>query len=125
MKTLILIFALQSIFFVNEIQAQFTPPSAPPVRSKSSQPVCSILSRERPDVPDFLTCEGISYCFKDQSYNGICGRVFCQAKSCDNSQECKDDNEPKTVACYNKMIAASNAKAKFSTGAEIPAGTSK
>ncbi len=121
MKNLFIILAFQ-ICFISNIQAQSFPKSVSPT---SGQPACLSFGPERPDVPDFLNCGGISYCFKSQSYSGLCGRVFCQAKFCDNSQDCKDDNDAKTVACYNKMIAASNSKVKFTKGAEIPVGTTK
>jgi hypothetical protein len=122
MKILCLII-VSNYVFISHATAQFSDiVSASP---KLSQPVCITETRERPDVPDLLTCDGVSYCFKDQSYNGICGRVFCQEKFCENSKSCKNDNEPDTIACYNKMVAASNSKSKFNSAADIPVGVSK
>ena len=79
------------------------PPAAPPW-SGPSQPVCS-----RDFSPLYLgrlQCDGSWYIYKDFSRSGVCSVNFCRIEFQNDSTACATDNDPVTLGCYERMIAA-------------------
>jgi hypothetical protein len=67
--------------------------------------------------PKTYVCEGVEFC----SGTAACGLevyrgVFCQMKNCQHGRECRDDNDPITVRCHDKLLGPANGVRPVSPG---------
>jgi hypothetical protein len=61
--------------------------------------------------PKHYRCDGVNYVYGSAADgSGFYRSLFCRDSLSDDCRDCRDDNAPATIACYNKMVASKQSK---------------